>query len=301
MGKRRREPEAPDTRSAWPPGGGAVGGLIRARNWEHTSLGPTSAWPSSLRWATELVLASTIPRAILWGDDLVQIYNDSYCAAFMEGLHPTALGQPIRECRPEVFPRYQPYYARVFDGESLVVEDLLTPKQRDGHPEDAWVTITCTPLRDDNDIVAGIFISAFETTQSHLAEIALRASEERQAFLLRLSDALRSLQNAEEIKSVAARILGEHLRVDHVYYSEVEFDEEYIVTSLNYYSSGVGRDIVDRVRFADYNRWVFDELQAAHPVAVRDVQEETRFSEAERAGYAAVQLQAFVACPLVKS
>jgi PAS domain S-box-containing protein len=301
MGKRRREPDTPDTCTAWPLGGGQVGGLIRANNWDHTSLGPIDAWPPSLRWATELVLASTIPRAILWGDDLVQIYNDSFCAAFMEGLHPTALGQATQECWPEVFPRYEPYYARVLDGESLVVEDVLTPVQRDGHPEDVWITITCTPLRDDSDIIAGIFISAFETTQSHLTEVKLHASDERQAFLLRLSDALRPLQNAEEIKSVAARILGEHLLIDHVYYSEVEFDEEYIVTSLNYYSSGVGPDIVGRVRFADYSRWVFDELQAAHHVAVRDVQEETRFSEAERAGYAAVQLQAFAACPLVKS
>ena len=301
MSKRRRAPDTLASRSAWPPGGGEVGGLIRARNWEDTALGPPSGWPPSLRWATELVLASTIPRAILWGDDLVQIYNDSYCAAFMEGLHPAALGQPARECWPEVFPRYEPYYARVLDGESLVVDDVLTPMQRDGHPEDVWITITCTPLRGDGDIIAGIFISAFETTQRHMAGVALRASEERQAFLLRLSDALRPLQNAEDIKSVAARILGEHLRVDHVYYSEVEFDEEYIVTSQNYYSSGVGPDIVGRVRFADYNRWVFDELQAAHPVAVRDVQEETRFSEAERAGYAAVQLRAFVAYPLVKS
>jgi PAS domain S-box-containing protein len=301
MGKRRREPDTPATRSAWPPGGGEVGRLIRTRNWEHTSLGDTSAWSSSLRWATELVLSSTIPRAILWGVDLLQIYNDSYCATFMHGLHPTALGQPTRESWPEVFSRYEPYYARVLGGESLVVDDLLIPVQRDGHPADVWMTLACTPLRDDSDTVAGIFISAFETTKSHLDGVALRVSEERQTFLLRLSDALRPLQNAEEIKSIAARILGEHLRVDHVYYSEVEFDEVYIVTSLNYYSSGVGPDIVGRVRFADYSRWVFDELQAAHHVAVRDVQEETRFSEAERAGYAAVQLQSFVACPLVKS
>ena len=301
MSKMRREPDTPDTRSAWPAGGGEVGGLIRTRNWEHTLLGPPSVWPPSLRWATELVLDSTIPRAILWGDDLVQIYNDSFCAAFLEGLYPTALGQPARECWPEVFPQYEPFYARVLDGESLVVDDVLTPMQRDGHPEDVWVTMTCTPMRGDSDTIAGIFISAFETTQSHLTGVALRASDERQAFLLRLSDALRPLQNAEDIKSVAARILGEHLRVDHVYYSEVEFDEEYIVTSLNYYSSGVGPDIVGRVRFADYNRWVFDELLASHHVAISDVQEETRFSEAELAGYAAVQLRAYVACPLVKS
>jgi PAS domain S-box-containing protein len=301
MGKRRRGPDAPDTRSAWPSGGGEVGRLIRAHTWEHTPLGSIDTWPPSLRWATELVLASAIPRAILWGNDLVQIYNDSFCTAFMGDLHPAALGQPTRESWPEVFPRYAPYYARVLDGESLVVEDVLTPMQRDGHREDVWITITCTPLREDSDIVAGIFISAFDTTQRHAAEVAVRASEERQAFLLQLSDAVRPLQNAEEIKSVAARILGESLHVDHVYYAEVEFEDEYTLNPLNYYSSGAGPDIAGRIRFADYNRWVFDELRAAHFVTVGDVQKDKRFSEAEHADYARYQVQAFIAYPLVKS
>jgi hypothetical protein len=131
MAKRRQQPDIPATRTAWPPGGGEVGELIRARDWDYTSLGPTSAWPLSLRWATELVLASSIPRAVLWGADLVQIYNDSFCAAFMESRHPAALGQPTRECWPEVFPRYEPYYARVLDGESLVAEDLLARQAAD--------------------------------------------------------------------------------------------------------------------------------------------------------------------------
>jgi PAS domain S-box-containing protein len=301
MAKRRQQPDTAATRSAWPPGGGEVGELIRGRNWDNTPLGPTSTWPLSLRWATELVLASTIPRAVLWGTDFVQIYNDSFSAAFMEGRHPAALGQPTRECWPEAFPRYEPYYTRVLDGESLVAEDLLTPMQRNGQRENVWITITCTPLRDDTNKIAGILISAFETTQHHLAEVELRAKREQQAFLLRLSDALRPLQSAEEIKSVAARILGEHLHVDNVYYAEIEQSDAYIVNSRNYYSSGAGSDIVGRYRFGNYSQWVFDELHASHLVAVEDVQVDTRYSEGERARYAAVQIQAFVAYPLVKS
>jgi PAS domain S-box-containing protein len=301
MAKLTRQPDTIATRSTWPPGGGEVGELIRNLNWEDTPLGPPSAWPLSLRWATELVLASTIPRAVLWGTDFVQIYNDSFSAAFMEGLHPAALGQRTKDCRPEAFPRYEPYYARVLSGESLVAEDLLTPMQRNGRAENVWITITCTPLRDDADAIAGILISAFETTQHHLAEVELRARREQQAFLLQLSDALRPLQGAEEIKSVAARILGEYLHVDNVYYADIERNDEYSVNSLNYYSSREGPDIANHYHFSDYSRWIIDELHAAHLVAVGDVRTDPRYSKAERARYARVQVQAFVAIPLMKS
>lgn len=55
-----------------------------------------------------------------------------------------------------------------------------------------------------------------------LARDALRASEERQTFLLKLSDALRPLADPDEVKAAAARVLGEHLRVNRAFYAEVE-------------------------------------------------------------------------------
>lgn len=53
------------------------------------------------------------------------------------------------------------------------------------------------------------------------AEVEQRQNEERQAFLLKLSDALRPLDDAGEIRATTTRLLGTHLGVDRAMYGEV--------------------------------------------------------------------------------
>ena len=53
-----------------------------------------------------------------------------------------------------------------------------------------------------------------DITERKRAETSLRESEERQAFLLKLSDALRPLSDPLLIQEVACRELSEHLHVD---------------------------------------------------------------------------------------
>src|SRR3712207_3528873 len=52
-------------------------------------------------------------------------------------------------------------------------------------------------------------------------EAQLRASEARQAFLLKLLDALRPLSDPIAIQAEAARLLGEYLGSGRAYYVEV--------------------------------------------------------------------------------
>src|SRR5262245_15212390 len=61
------------------------------------------------------------------------------------------------------------------------------------------------------------------------AEDALRTSEERQAFLLRLNDALQPLSDPLDVQETAARLLGEHLQVNRVGYAEVVEGRGYVI------------------------------------------------------------------------
>jgi GAF domain-containing protein len=56
---------------------------------------------------------------------------------------------------------------------------------------------------------------------NELEVATLRASEERHAFLLRLSDALRPLHDPLDMEEAAARLVGEHLNVNRVGYAEL--------------------------------------------------------------------------------
>ncbi len=59
------------------------------RGWGHTMIGAT-------------LLASAFPNVVLWGKDLIQLYNDAFIP-FFGSKHPWGLGQPTRECWPEMW------------------------------------------------------------------------------------------------------------------------------------------------------------------------------------------------------
>ena len=161
--------------------GGEMRALVRAYNWASTPIGAAESWPASLKTATDLVFGCEFPMIVLWGPSLVQIYNDGY-RALMAKKHPLGLGQPTRECWPEVWHINEPIYARVWRGESATLTNQLFPITRHGYPEEAYFTLCYSPLRDETGQVAGVLVTVFETTaavERARAEAALRESEER--------------------------------------------------------------------------------------------------------------------------
>src|SRR5687767_13717969 len=74
-------------------GGGDMGRLLRALDWESSPIGPPARWPQSLRTSVSICLASPLPMAVLWGPELVMLYNDGY-RQILGQKHPKALGEP---------------------------------------------------------------------------------------------------------------------------------------------------------------------------------------------------------------
>ena len=159
-------------------GADAMSARCRLLDWSATPLGPVLSWPAALRTSAQIALAQPFASIILWGPELVQLYNDSY-RELMGVKHPAGLGQPTRECWPEVWHINAPIYDRVARGESFTFHDALYPITRSGVLEDAWFTLSYGAIRDDDGRVAGVLVTVVETTQRVLAERALRASESR--------------------------------------------------------------------------------------------------------------------------
>ncbi len=130
-----------------------------------------------------------------------------------------------------------------------------------------------------------------------LARDALRASEERQTFLLKLSDMLRPLADPEKVKVAAARVLGEHLRVNRALYAEVEGDNWIVARG---YEQGAA-PLPDGPYSADtFGHWVMQTYRDGRRIVFRDTRTDPRFAAAERAAHAAVGILAAVGVPLVK-
>lgn len=128
-----------------------------------------------------------------------------------------------------------------------------------------------------------------------------RATEIRQSYLLRLSDALRPLAQADEIQTVATCILGEALAVDGVSYANIEPDDEYMVIPSAHYRNGKSAGVAGRYRLQDYSAFVFPGIRDNRIVAINDTQTLPEASATERANFAASAMRACIFYPLVKA
>ncbi|MDN5864440.1 MAG: PAS domain S-box protein [Gammaproteobacteria bacterium] len=290
--------------AVWPQDGGEMGALVRAHAWSQTPLGPRENWPQSLKSAVDVALGSHFPMIVLWGPKLIQIYNDGY-RELMGNKHPAGLGQPTCECWPEAWGFNEPIYERVRAGETVTLKNQLIPLARRGPLEDAWFTLCYSPLREEAGSIAGVLVTVFETTARIEAtarrdqiEAALKESEERHAFLLQLSDALRPLADAVEVQSEATRLLGEHLQLDRCYFFEADAQAGDWVIRRDFRRTGQP-SVAGRYAPADWPL-VDEGFQRGEPMVVPDVATTPLLSGAERLAFEQLGIRAYLVIPLVK-
>lgn len=160
--------------------------LIRDKDWSETPLGPRSEWSDALRTSVDVVLGCPHGMVVLWGEDLVQVYNDGYMTV-LGAKHPAGLGQPTRECWPELWDSMRGLYERVLKGEIVAFQSLHLPLERGSGPEDAWFDLIYSPIIQQDGRISGILVSVTEQTHRVLAERALRDSERRLAIAIEAS------------------------------------------------------------------------------------------------------------------
>ena len=137
-------------------------------------------------------------------------------------------------------------------------------------------------------------------TLNHLerVEVALRESESRHAFLLKLGDALRLLVDPIAIQEKATRLLGERLLTDRTYYAEIDEAQGYILIERSFARAGVP-GMVGRYLLSDFN-WVVAACRMGGPLVIADARTSPLIPDADRPAVAAVNTGAFVAAPLIR-
>jgi len=164
-------------------GGGEMGALTRAHDWSASPIGPPELWPQSLRTTLRILLNTNHPMFIWWGEGLIQFYNDAYRQTMGPERHPSALGQPGRECWAEIWPIIGPQIEQVMSGGGATWhENQLVPVTRHGKLEQVYWTYGYSPI-DEADGVGGVLVVCRDVTKEHLASTALR---EREAELARV-------------------------------------------------------------------------------------------------------------------
>lgn len=138
---------------------------------------------------------------------------------------------------------------------------------------------------------------AADITARRQAEVALREGEERQAFLLRLADALRALSDPLQIQQSAVVMLGEHLEANRVGYYEVGPDED-LIFPTGTWERGLP-PLSNRMRISDFGDDLGNDFRAGRTMASPDTEADTRFV-GNKTAVRATKVRAWIGVPLVK-
>jgi signal transduction histidine kinase len=177
-------------------GAGPMAALCASYEWANTSIGCPNDWPAALRVAAALVLAAPTPMVLLWGEDATQIYNDSY-RALIGAKHPTVFGAAVRTSWPEGWHLDWEMYARAWSGESVLMDDGVVTMGRADESSDASFAAGYSPARDEQGVIRGVLVTAFETSTVASAQRQARAAVRAKAdFLAVMSHELRTPLNA---------------------------------------------------------------------------------------------------------
>ncbi|WP_148661197.1 PAS domain S-box protein [Flavisolibacter tropicus] len=149
-----------------------------------------------------------------------------------------------------------------------------------------WYKIYASPLEGAEHLLAVVFDDITERKQT----------EERQLFLLKLNDALRSLPDPLKIQAVAADLLGEHLKANQSHYGETIGEFIYIS-----HSHGDGLPpMTGKFRHLDFGERLVEGFRKGKVQVCYDTATDPTISQDERGVLASAHIGAYVAMPLVK-
>ncbi|MEZ5234335.1 MAG: SpoIIE family protein phosphatase [Acidimicrobiales bacterium] len=179
-------------------------GNVRTFDWSATPLGPPQGWSAALRSAVTALLNSRFPMLVVWGPELIKIYNDGYRPILGMAKHPAALGAPAQAVWREIWDDIGPLFEQVMaTGAPTWTEHGLLMIERNGYPEECYFTWSYSALYDDDGSIGGVLDIATETTGEVLAQ-------RRLACIAQLHAALAGADQVIDVCVRATNCLGEH-------------------------------------------------------------------------------------------
>ncbi|SDY11618.1 Serine phosphatase RsbU, regulator of sigma subunit [Modestobacter sp. DSM 44400] len=142
--------------------------LVLEHDWASTPLGAVETWSPTLLATVGTCLNSRFPMLLIWGPDLVMVYNDAY-APLLGSRHPAAVGRSLSDVWADIWPTLRGMVEDVHGGQATFSEDLLLVTSRDGFDEETFFTFSFSPVVEPGGRVAGILDTVVETTPRVLA------------------------------------------------------------------------------------------------------------------------------------
>lgn len=177
-------------------GGGAMGELIRAKDWSGSPLGSIEQWPASLQTALGICLDFPIPSCIAWGSQRTQIYNDAY-SQLMPVRQVPALGEDFARSWPQAWLVMHSCFERALRGEAAQLEDQQI--------EDDAMTFSFVPIRDESGSIDGVMVTLLEPRATKLREELARIKSDLDQYSRMISHDFRApVRTLEQMAKIVA-------------------------------------------------------------------------------------------------
>ena len=272
----------------WLQSYGEMAERVRSHDWEGTPLGLPEQWPDVLKTTAALSLASHFPQAIVWGPDLITLYNDAFAPIL--GSKPEALGRPFNEVWQEAWSDIGPIVEAAFNGQATYIENFPLVIERGDGPEQAYFTFCYSPIRDQFGKVVGMLDTVTETTSTVLMT-------QRLAVLDAIGSAVANATDPQVIMATTARILAAHLNLSNCAYADMDEDENGFTIRGDWARAG-SPSIKGHYRLADFGRLAGTNLRAGKPLVINDNLAELAPEEA--AAFQSIGIAATICVPLIK-
>lgn len=239
-------------------------------------------------------LLSATDIATLFLDRDLRILRFTPRLAELFNIRVTDRGRPISDLTHRL--RYPQ-----LDEDAGTVLDRLIPAEREIRDDrKRWYLARVLPYRSTEDRIEGVVITFTDITTQKLAHAVLGESEERQAFLLKLSDELRPLHDPIQIQVVASRLLGEYLHVDRAAYGELEPDGE-TMTVIREWKKVGAPSILGRYRIDEFGAFFTRPLREGGISAIEDALNDPRVArDTYDQTWGAIHTRSAIAYALVK-
>jgi PAS domain S-box-containing protein len=247
------------------------------------------------------------------GPELLQFYNDAYRETMGPERHPSALGQPGRECWDEIWDIIGSQIESVMaGGPSTWHQDQLVPVTRHGRRENVWWTYGYSPIEDSSGVQGALVVcndvtaehqarESLATLNAHLIHEVQRRTqiEQWQTLQLAIADALRGLTDANRIAVTAFQLLGQFLAVSRINYAEIDEANGMFQVLSSWQHKGIGNLSGFSGRIEEFGPEVVTVLRNGEVVAIRDVRADPMTAQHAQA-YANLGIRAFLMMPIMK-
>lgn len=237
----------------------------------------------------DTILSNTPDLVYVFGLDHRFIYANQALLSMWGRTAAEALGKNCLELG------YEPWHAAMHDRE---IEQVIATRK----PIRGEVPFTGTGGRRIYDY---IFVPVFnakgevEAVAGTTRDVTERTAKEATLrFLIALNAATQPLTNPNEIMSVTARLLGEHLNVDRCAYAQVENENVFVITGD--YPRGVP-SIVGRWPVSAFGGECARQMRANQAYIVTDAETDARIGPDDLPAYRAATIRAVICVPLHKA